>query len=247
MCPRKGFLAEVEMQGQRLGFVVAFALVAGCFGASASQAGAAVDSKLTAVFFNDKEFEEPGDTDPVDAFVGTVKSDASTCKKDRTIKLYRGRKVDENLEFLETAKSNAKGKFSVEIEDPGDNFFTVKVTKVRKGEVVCGADSKEVDNGDYEGPVDDDQDDYFTGVGGDCDDNDSNRNPDAVETANFKDDDCDGVGDDMGTSDPDGDGFTSPGDCDDTNSSVKPGATEILDGLDQDCDGLADEIFYTSR
>lgn len=232
---------------RKRGLLLAFGLSALSLCAAASPAVAAVDSKLTAVFFNDREFEDPGDTDPVDAFVGTVKSDESTCKKDRTIKLYRGRAVDEDLDLLETGKSNTRGKFSIELEDPGDNFFTVKVTKVRKGGVICGADSKEIDNGDYEGPVDNDEDGYFTGVGGDCDDNDLNRNPDATEISNFKDDDCDGVGDDMGTSDPDGDGFVSPGDCDDSNSSVKPGGTEILDGLDQDCDGLADEIFYTSR
>ena len=231
------------MKGPRHAVIVAFALAAGCLAASASPAFAAVDSKLTAVFFIDKEFEQPPDTDdPVDAFVGTVKSDESTCKKDRTIKLYRGRKVDEDLDLLETGKSNTRGKFSIEIEDPGDNFFTVKVTKVRKGDIVCGADSKEIDNGDYEGPVDDDGDNFFTYGGGDCDDTDAQRNPDAIEILNFKDDDCDGVGDI--SSDLDADGFNGPTDCDDTDASVKPGATETLDGRDEDCDGVSDEGFY---
>jgi hypothetical protein len=229
------------------GLVLTFGLSTLGLCAAASPAVAAVDSKLTSVFFNDREFEEPGDTDPVDAFVGAVKSDEGTCKKDRTIKLYRGRAVDENLDLLESSKTNTKGKFAVEIEDPGDNFFTLKLTKARKGDIVCGAASKEVDNGDYEGPVDNDEDDYFTGVGGDCDDTDDQRNPGIVfEVFNFKDDNCDGVGDDDST-DHDADGHTGPADCDDTVSSVHPGAIEILDGLDQDCDGMADEIFYTSR
>ena len=236
------------MQGRRQGFAIAFALVAGCLVASASPAGAAVDSKLTSVIFNDKEFKEPPDTfDPVDAFEGKVVSDEATCTKSRTIKLYRGRTVDGDLDLLETGKSNLKGKFSIELEDPGDNFFTVKVTKVRKGEIVCGADKKEIDNGDYEGPVDNDGDTYFTGKGGDCDDTNSLRSPAATEiTDNLKDDDCDGVGD-VGGSDQDGDGFNRPEDCDDTNSSIKPGAFEALDGLDQDCDGMADEIHYEQR
>ena len=82
-------------------------------------------------------------------------------------------------------------------------------------------------------------------MGGDCDDTNAQRNPGATEIANnFKDDDCDGVGD-VG-SDQDADGFNGPEDCDDTNSLDQPGATETFDGLDQNCDGMADEIFYKS-
>src|SRR5688572_23304822 len=65
---------------------------------------------------------------------------------------------------------------------------------------------------------------------------------------NFRDDDCDGLGDEDGqtpsgdTMDRDSDGQSlAQGDCDDTLASVKKGATEVCgDGFDNDCDGVAD-------
>jgi hypothetical protein len=231
------------MAGRNLGFVVAFTLAAGCLVASASPAGAAEESKLTYIF-DDREFDEPPDTDPVDAWVGKLKSDESACMKGRTIKIFR---AEGSPDLIGTDVSNAKGKWAIEEEDPGDGFFKAKVAKERKGDIVCGADSKGIDNGDYEGPVDNDGDDYFSGHGGDCDDTDFQRHPGVIESLNFKDDDCDGVGDDNGELDQDGDGITGPADCDDTVSSVYPGATELFDGLDQNCNGQADEIFYEQR
>ncbi len=96
----------------------------------------------------------------------------------------------------------------------------------------------------------------------DCDDADANVNPDAEETCNGKDDDCDGVADDGFPTeewylDADSDGFGDPSqvveacagpdgyvandlDCDDTDASVNPDAEEICNGKDDDCDGLAD-------
>ena len=92
----------------------------------------------------------------------------------------------------------------------------------------------------------------------DCDDTDPSVNPDAAESCNERDDDCDGVVDDgVGDTyytDGDGDGFgdlTSPelscepatglvenaDDCDDTSADIYPDAPELCDGLDGDCDG----------
>ncbi len=96
-----------------------------------------------------------------------------------------------------------------------------------------------------------DQDgDGYTIQDGDCNDLDATIHPGATETANGKDDDCDGVADNgtsgaNSTADADQDGFTiAQGDCDDTNPAAHPGATELLDAKDNNCNGKADEIFH---
>ncbi|PLX08038.1 MAG: hypothetical protein C0596_08375, partial [Marinilabiliales bacterium] len=86
---------------------------------------------------------------------------------------------------------------------------------------------------------------------GDCDDTDSEINPDATETwYDGTDQNCDELND----YDQDLDGFialgfegneggTAPniGDCDDTDSEINPDATETwYDGIDQNCDELND-------
>ncbi len=78
--------------------------------------------------------------------------------------------------------------------------------------------------------------------GGDCDDEDPDTNPDAVELCDGKDNDCDGSpGEDE--VDGDGDGYTvcgatpGEGDCDDGDAGVHPGADELCNGEDDDCDG----------
>ena len=102
----------------------------------------------------------------------------------------------------------------------------------------------------------------YTSQDADCDDNDPNINPGAIETCNEIDDDCNGSADDnLATSlwyaDNDQDGYGDPNDieynclqptgyiaqgqdCDDTDATINPDGTEICNGLDDDCDGTSD-------
>ncbi len=105
----------------------------------------------------------------------------------------------------------------------------------------------------------------------DCDDSQASVHPDATETCNEIDDDCDATIDDhpplnedsvQTYPDLDSDGFgdkdapfliqclaidyglreDNKGDCDDTSAAVNPLATETCnDGIDDDCDGLPDD------
>jgi uncharacterized delta-60 repeat protein len=101
--------------------------------------------------------------------------------------------------------------------------------------------------------------------GGDCDDDNAATHPNAVETCDGKDNDCDGqIDEGLPTktwyTDADHDGYGANatahvgcmappgtgwilvgGDCDDANAGVHPGATEICDGIDNNCNGVIDE------
>ena len=98
----------------------------------------------------------------------------------------------------------------------------------------------------------------------DCNDLDASINPDALETCDGVDNDCDGridppdsEGSSLFYADADGDGYgnaadttsrcsegdgyvSDASDCDDTTAAVYPGADEVCDGLDNDCDAVAD-------
>lgn len=79
---------------------------------------------------------------------------------------------------------------------------------------------------------------------GDCDDQDSTRNPGRLEACDGIDQNCDGAIDEA--FDLDQDGYfsetrcTTGDDCDDEAPSVHPDAAELCDTLDNDCDGGVD-------
>ena len=106
---------------------------------------------------------------------------------------------------------------------------------------------------------------YTASKGGDCDDSAQTVHPEAVETCNGVDDDCDGSTDPDGSAgcevrfkDADQDGFgadgdsrclcvpTAPylamqdGDCNDVDPHVHPKNKEDCDGIDDDCNGITD-------
>ena len=88
----------------------------------------------------------------------------------------------------------------------------------------------------------------------DCDDYDRDVYPSAYEYCDYKDNNCNGIADEL-VRDPDGtchppcedldlDGeSTCDGDCDDDDATVNTGSTEICDGKDNDCNGTSDDGF----
>ena len=102
---------------------------------------------------------------------------------------------------------------------------------------------------------------WSTKLAGDCDDASPLVKPGATESCNGKDDDCDGIVDELGAvgcvdywEDKDKDGWgagaplcqcgpsgsrtaTTAGDCNDLAASAYPGATEQCNGIDDDCNG----------
>jgi len=111
----------------------------------------------------------------------------------------------------------------------------------------------------------------YSDNGFDCDDNNPDINPNAVEICDDIDNNCNGMEDDGLTFyayylDSDGDSYGNLAntisicfnqiptgyadnalDCDDNNPAIHPGAAEICDGIDNNCDGVAEEglVFNT--
>ncbi|MEC7986570.1 MAG: MopE-related protein [Myxococcota bacterium] len=98
----------------------------------------------------------------------------------------------------------------------------------------------------------------------DCNDFDSEINPDAQELCDYIDNNCNGIVDDSAVAgntwyyDGDSDGYgdsnnsidscsqpggyvANGGDCDDGNNSISPNMPELCDGIDNDCSGVIDD------
>mgnify|MGYP000887007605 CR=1 FL=1 len=138
------------------------------------------------------------------------------------------------------------------------------------GQVDDGVESTWYLDGDGDGYGDDDRGvsgcappPGHVATGGDCDDTDASIHPEAIETCNDHDDDCDQQVDE-GLKKPfyldaDSDGYGDPQamksactapqgyisndlDCDDADAAIHPGQTESCDGKDNDCDGEIDGL-----
>ncbi|HCP47351.1 MAG TPA: hypothetical protein DIU15_15015 [Deltaproteobacteria bacterium] len=145
--------------------------------------------------------------------------------------------------------------------DQPPNFFTsgndcndTSATNFPGAEEVCDGLDNDCNNAadfvatadDGGGEIDSDGDGTLDCI--DCDDGDSNVFPNATETCDATDEDCDGQIDEG--YDGDNDGVSSCGfdgiqgneddDCDDDNPNVSPLQAEICDGVDNNCSGAED-------
>ena len=117
-----------------------------------------------------------------------------------------------------------------------DSLVTLYLSYVNPG-LVTEIPYNGVDDDCNPSTLDDDLDQDGFLLADDCDDNNSNINPDQTEEVyNGVDEDCDPLTLD---DDLDQDGFLLVDDCDDNNLSINPDAEEISNnGIDEDCDGM---------
>lgn len=155
--------------------------------------------------------------------------------------------------------AEVNGKFGVDTSTSSAAAHTGDATETDTGD-----SSATGETGDS-GPPDLDGDGYSADA--ECDDDDAAVNPDALETCNGIDDNCDGAVDEDSAVDAsawyldaDGDGYgdagittsscaapsgyvANPDDCDDAAGAVSPGTAEDCStGEDDDCDGAADGV-----
>jgi hypothetical protein len=161
-------------------------------------------------------------------------------------------------QFRIPARSQAPYRGNVRLDVPTPRLVTITAAV---GDSVARVEVR------VAGQLDQDGDGFLSVAAGgpDCNDLDPGINPDAVETCDGVDEDCNGTVDDPAEpivwyADSDADGFgdvnapllagcaTPSGhvanalDCDDTDSAVNPSRPEIwYDGVDQDCDGNDDD------
>ena len=147
--------------------------------------------------------------------------------------------------------------------------ITVKPTAAGSISNTVHAQSNEFDpaptNNDFTAvtTVDPDADgDTFSPREGDCDDNNPARRPNATETCNGIDDNCNSQTDEGALTtfyrDADGDGFGTPtnstqacsqptgfvpnqSDCNDGNNAIRPNAPEVCNNIDDNCNSQTDE------
>lgn len=182
--------------------------------------------------------------------------------------------ADPDLVFDEdeaTLSGLAPGETAAPEDSPNDLVFSVPATCVtdHTAAFTVGLSTADAGRGEHQLSVelrcviDDDVDGWLWTE--DCDEADADVNPEADETCNAVDDDCDGLIDEDDASDAaiwyadaDADGYGDPDapraacaqpdgtvanldDCDDGDKNTYPGTTESCDEADNDCDDEIDE------
>ena len=158
---------------------------------------------------------------------------------------------------------------AAEVCDEADNDCDDKVDEAVTSTYYIDGDGDGLGNDDSAEEACSAPSEQHVATGGDCDDGRDDIYPDAVETCDGFDEDCDESVDEDASDPPtfyeddDGDGYgvedatteacidageTAPdgytegdGDCDDSNSLINPDGSETCDGVDEDCDDQVDE------
>jgi Putative metal-binding motif len=156
---------------------------------------------------------------------------------DPVIRVYRD---GQDLGCNDDWDPSAFGPAEIRLRDVPAGTYLVQVGAVNytNGNAVQGAFTLTTD---FEEDVDIDNDrNARRPFGNDCDDNNPNIHPGAVDIPdNAIDEDCDGA---LGVNlDRDGDGINRPQDCNDNNKKIRPGVPEVRGNrVDENCDGLVE-------